>query len=111
MGSFRVIPAIDLMNGRCVRLEQGDYNHRTRYPQEPVELARLLKGAGLDWLHVVDLDGARAGEPVNLATVKALAATGVGTRGQQRLHVLQGPDAAADGEGDEDLPGDSPGQV
>lgn len=78
MERFRVIPAIDLMAGRCVRLIQGDYDRSTMYPQEPVELARLFKGAGLDWLHVVDLDGARAGEPVNLATVKALAATGIG---------------------------------
>ncbi len=78
MGSFRVIPAIDLINGRCVRLVQGDYSRSTMYPQKPVELARLFQSVGLDWLHVVDLDGARAGEPVNLATVKALAATGIG---------------------------------
>ncbi len=78
MERFRVIPAIDLMDGRCVRLIQGDYDRSTMYPQEPVELARLFQSVGLDWLHVVDLDGARAGEPVNLATVKALATTGIG---------------------------------
>ncbi len=78
MGRFKVIPAIDLMDGRCVRLVQGDYSRSTTYPQEPVELARLLKSVGLDWLHVVDLDGARLGRPVNLDTVKALAATDIG---------------------------------
>ncbi|UCH63754.1 MAG: 1-(5-phosphoribosyl)-5-[(5-phosphoribosylamino)methylideneamino]imidazole-4-carboxamide isomerase [Fidelibacterota bacterium] len=78
MGNFKAIPAIDLMDGRCVRLVQGDYDRSTKYPQEPVELARLFLDAGLDWLHVVDLDGARTGKPIALATVKALATTGIG---------------------------------
>jgi len=77
MERFRVIPAIDLMNGRCVRLVQGDYSRSTTYSQEPVELARRFQSVGLDWLHVVDLDGARTGRPINLGTVKALAATGI----------------------------------
>jgi len=66
------------MDGRCVRLVQGDYDRSTWYSRDPVELARLFLSAGLDWLHVVDLDGARAGRPENLATVKALATTGIG---------------------------------
>lgn len=78
MAVFRVIPAIDLMDGQCVRLVQGDYNRSTMYSPDPVELTRMFLGAGLDWLHVVDLDGARAGRPENLATVRALAATGIG---------------------------------
>jgi len=78
MELFKVIPAIDLMDGRCVRLVQGDYDRSTMYPQDPVELARLFQGLGLDWLHVVDLDGARAGQPENLATVQALAVTDIG---------------------------------
>ena len=78
MEPFKVIPAIDLMDGRCVRLVQGDYSRSTTYPRDPVELARLFQGLGLDWLHVVDLDGARAGRPENLATVQALAATDIG---------------------------------
>lgn len=78
MGSFRVIPAIDLMDGQCVRLYQGDYQRSTTYPHDPVQLARQFLEAGLDWLHVVDLDGARAGQPVNLATVQAIAGTGIG---------------------------------
>ena len=78
MGSFRIIPAIDLIDGRCVRLYQGDYQRSTTYPHEPVQLARQFLEVGLDWLHVVDLDGARAGQPVNMATVKAIAGTGIG---------------------------------
>ncbi len=78
MGSFRVIPAIDLMDGQCVRLQQGDYQRRTTYPHDPVQLARQFLEAGLGWLHVVDLDGARAGQPMNLDTVQAIADTGIG---------------------------------
>ena len=78
MGNFKVIPAIDLMDSQCVRLVQGDYSRRTIYPQNPVELARLFLGAGLSWLHVVDLDGAKTGQPENLAVVEALATTGIG---------------------------------
>lgn len=69
---------MDLIDGRCVRLVQGDYSRRTMYPHSPVELARLFQRVGLDWLHVVDLDGAREGHPVNLETVALLAATGIG---------------------------------
>jgi phosphoribosylformimino-5-aminoimidazole carboxamide ribotide isomerase len=100
MERFRVIPAIDLMNGRCVRLVQGDYHRSTTYPQEPVELARLFQSVGLDWLHVVDLDGARTSRPVNLATVKALAATGIGIElgGGVRSteHIQQAVDSGAE---------------
>lgn len=78
MRSFRVIPAIDLMDGQCVRLYQGDYQRSTTYPHDPVQLAGRFLEAGLEWLHVVDLDGARAGRPVNLATVQAIAGTGIG---------------------------------
>ena len=100
MESIRVIPAIDLMDGRCVRLVQGDYRRSTTYPQEPVELARLFQSVGLDWLHVVDLDGARTGQSVNLVTVKALAATGIGIElgGGIRTadHIQQALDSGAE---------------
>ncbi len=78
MDNFRIIPAIDLMHGQCVRLVQGDYDRSTVYPKDPVELARLFLETGLDWLHVVDLDGARMGHPENLAVVESLATTGIG---------------------------------
>lgn len=99
MGRFKVIPAIDIMDGRCVRLVQGDYNRSTMYPQDPMELARLFRSAGLNWLHVVDLDGARVGRPVNLETVRALAAAGIGIElgGGIRTpeHIQQARDSGA----------------
>lgn len=72
--SFHVIPAIDILNGNCVRLEQGDFAKATVYDQDPVAPARVFATAGARRLHVVDLDGARAGKPVNHELVKALAA-------------------------------------
>jgi phosphoribosylformimino-5-aminoimidazole carboxamide ribotide isomerase len=77
-----IIPAIDLRAGGVVRLAQGDYARETRYPVEPVALARDYAAAGARWLHVVDLDGARAGALENLHTIEALAGT--------PLHVQSG---------------------
>jgi phosphoribosylformimino-5-aminoimidazole carboxamide ribotide isomerase len=71
---MRLIPAIDLKSGRCVRLYQGDFDAETRYPVQPVELARRYRAAGADWLHVVDLDGARDGVAGNAAIIRELAA-------------------------------------
>lgn len=59
-------PAIDLYEGRVVRLRQGDYDRLTAYGDDPVAQARLFAEAGCTWLHVVDLEGARAGEPRHL---------------------------------------------
>ena len=72
---MEIIPAIDLRAGGVVRLAQGDYARETRYPVEPLELARAYAAAGARWLHVVDLDGARAGTLENLRTIEALAGT------------------------------------
>jgi phosphoribosylformimino-5-aminoimidazole carboxamide ribotide isomerase len=77
METFEVIPALDLLAGRCVRLTRGDYRRKTVYRRDPVEQAGLFLEAGLEWLHVVDLDGARSGRPVNLDIVAAIAATGI----------------------------------
>jgi phosphoribosylformimino-5-aminoimidazole carboxamide ribotide isomerase len=68
---------MDLMEGQCVRLLQGDYKARSDYDYDPVDLARIFLNAGLDRLHVVDLDGAKVGYPMNLDTVAALAETGL----------------------------------
>lgn len=68
---------MDLMEGKCVRLVQGDFNAKTEYRVDPVELAKEFMDAGLDLLHVVDLDGARAGKPMNLHTVELVAATDI----------------------------------
>ena len=67
-----VIPAIDLMGGEAVRLEKGDFATRKVYAKDPVEKAEEFRAAGATLLHVVDLDGAKAGRPVNLDTVAAL---------------------------------------
>jgi len=67
-------PAIDVRDGRAVRLAQGDYARETAYDDDPVEAAKRWEAAGARWLHVVDLDGARAGEPVNLEHVRRIVA-------------------------------------
>jgi phosphoribosylformimino-5-aminoimidazole carboxamide ribotide isomerase len=72
-----IIPAIDLREGRCVRLFQGDFKRETSYSDDPVEVARRWQAAGARRLHVVDLDGARAGEPVQLEIVRRICELGV----------------------------------
>ena len=76
-----VYPAIDLRGGRCVRLHQGDYGRETVYGEDPVAQATAFADAGASWVHVVDLDAARTGEPTNrpaiAAVAGALAARGV----------------------------------
>ncbi len=67
-------PAIDLRDGRCVRLYQGDFARETVYGDDPVAQARRFADEGASWIHVVDLDAARTGEPVNRAVVAAIAA-------------------------------------
>jgi phosphoribosylformimino-5-aminoimidazole carboxamide ribotide isomerase len=70
---MRLIPAIDLKAGRCVRLFQGDFAAETRYDTSPLELGAKYARAGADWLHVVDLDGARDGSGGNRAVIAELA--------------------------------------
>ncbi|ACK64429.1 phosphoribosylformimino-5-aminoimidazole carboxamide ribotide isomerase [Rippkaea orientalis PCC 8801] len=67
-----VIPAIDLLDGRCVRLYQGDYQQSQVYNDNPVEVARQWADQGATYLHLVDLDGAKQGKPVNLASIEAI---------------------------------------
>ncbi len=67
-----IFPAIDLRDGKCVRLIQGDYQRQIDYSQDPVAQARLFKTDGARWLHVVDLDGARDGQHFNLDTLLAI---------------------------------------
>lgn len=69
---MRVFPAIDLLDGKVVRLARGDYAQVTVYNDDPVAQARMFLEQGATWLHVVDLDGARAGEPRNTAAIKRL---------------------------------------
>jgi phosphoribosylformimino-5-aminoimidazole carboxamide ribotide isomerase len=67
-------PAIDIRGGKAVRLLQGDYTRETTYDADPVDAAKRWAGEGAEFLHVVDLDGAKAGEPRNLESVRRIAA-------------------------------------
>ena len=69
-----LFPAIDIRGGRCVRLAQGDFARETVYGDDPVAIALAFVGAGARWVHVVDLDAASSGEPVNRDVVAAVAA-------------------------------------
>jgi phosphoribosylformimino-5-aminoimidazole carboxamide ribotide isomerase len=72
-----VYPAIDIKGGRCVRLTQGRADAETVYAEDPAAVAETFRAAGSEWVHVVDLDGAFAGEPGNLAAVARIAAVGL----------------------------------
>ena len=72
MSTFEVLPAIDLRGGRVVRLRQGDFAAETAYPGDAADVARVYADAGARWIHVVDLDGARAGEPRQLDPVRRI---------------------------------------
>ena len=69
---MEIIPAIDLRDGKCVRLIQGQYDQQITYRDDPAEQARQFHADGARWLHVVDLDGAKAGRPVNTETIAAI---------------------------------------
>ncbi len=69
---MEILPAIDLRDGKCVRLRQGDYNQETVFSKDPVVVARRWAAEGATRLHLVDLDGARAGKPVNHEVVRAI---------------------------------------
>jgi phosphoribosylformimino-5-aminoimidazole carboxamide ribotide isomerase len=71
---MEIIPAIDLRNGKCVRLYQGDYDKETVFSENPVSVALRWQSEGARRLHIVDLDGAAKGEPVNLETIEDIIA-------------------------------------
>lgn len=89
---MEIWPAIDLRGGQCVRLEQGDYDRETVFSRAPDEVARRWVGLGAKRLHLVDLDGAREGRPVNWASVQSILAAvdvpcqlGGGIRGEETI--------------------------
>ncbi len=93
--AMQIIPAIDLLDGACVRLHQGDYDRVTRFSDDPVAQAIEWQRQGAERLHLVDLDGARSGEPVNDSVVQAITAAltipvqlGGGVRSAQRAEEL-----------------------
>lgn len=94
MGEFVIYPAIDLRGGQCVRLYQGDYARETVYG-DPVEAALRWQEQGAQWLHVVDLDGAKEGRPVNVDVIGRIVQsvsipvqTGGGLRREEDLELL-----------------------
>jgi phosphoribosylformimino-5-aminoimidazole carboxamide ribotide isomerase len=75
-----ILPAIDIKDGRCVRLYQGDFERLTTYDADPVQVAQRWQDAGASWLHIVDLDGALNGYPANLEVIQRI-------RGAVSLHI------------------------
>jgi len=69
---MRIIPAIDIIDGKCVRLTQGDYEQKKVYNENPLEVAREFEAAGLKYLHLVDLDGAKAGRVINWKVIESI---------------------------------------
>ena len=69
---MEIIPAIDLLNGKCVRLNQGNYNEVTKFNSDPVKQAQTWESQGAKRLHLVDLDGAKTGKPINDLTIKEI---------------------------------------
>lgn len=72
---MRIIPAIDIIDGKCVRLTQGDYAQKKIYNENPVEVAKEFEDAGLRYLHLIDLDGAKAGRVINWKVVEAISSS------------------------------------
>ena len=70
---MQLIPAIDIIEGKCVRLTEGDYAQKIIYNEDPLEVAKTFEGIGLKRLHLVDLDGAKAGEVVNWKVLEKIA--------------------------------------
>lgn len=72
-GRIEIIPAIDIIDGKCVRLSQGDYNAKTVYDASPVDMVKRFVDHGFTRIHAVDLDGAKAGRPCNLSVLERMA--------------------------------------
>ena len=70
---MRIIPAIDIIDGKCVRLTKGDYNTKKIYNENPLEVAKEFEAAGIEFLHVVDLDGAKASQIINYKILEQIA--------------------------------------
>tara|TARA_B110000858_G_scaffold74091_1_gene86061 strand:+ start:1746 stop:2483 length:738 start_codon:yes stop_codon:yes gene_type:complete len=70
---LRIIPAIDIIDGKCVRLTKGDYNTKKIYNENPLEVAKEFEAAGIEFLHVVDLDGAKASQIINYKVLEQIA--------------------------------------
>jgi len=91
---MRIIPAIDIIDGKCVRLSKGDYDTKKIYNESPLEVAKQFESAGIQYLHMVDLDGAKAKHIVNYKVLEQVAAQtnlridfGGGLKSDEDLHI------------------------
>ena len=91
---MRIIPAIDIIDGKCVRLSKGDYDTKKIYNESPLEVAKQFEDAGIQYLHMVDLDGAKAKHIVNYKVLEQVASKtnlkidfGGGLKSDEDLHV------------------------
>ena len=91
---MRIIPAIDIIDGKCVRLTQGDYSTKKVYDENPVEVAKRFEGVGIEYLHLVDLDGAKAQHIVNYKVLEQINSKtnlkidfGGGLKSDEDLHI------------------------
>ncbi len=91
---MRIIPAIDIIDGKCVRLTKGDYNTVKIYSENPLEVAKQFESAGIEYLHLVDLDGAKAKHIVNYKVLEQIASKttlkidfGGGLKSNEDLHI------------------------
>ncbi|WP_027136450.1 1-(5-phosphoribosyl)-5-[(5-phosphoribosylamino)methylideneamino]imidazole-4-carboxamide isomerase [Gaetbulibacter saemankumensis] len=91
---MRIIPAIDIIEGKCVRLTKGDYDTKKIYNENPLEVAKMFEDSGIEYLHLVDLDGAKANHIVNYKVLEQIAAKtklkidfGGGLKADEDLHI------------------------
>ncbi len=91
---MRIIPAIDIIEGKCVRLTKGDYDTKKVYNENPLEVAKMFEGSGIEYLHLVDLDGAKAKHIVNYKVLEQIASKtklkidfGGGLKSNEDLHI------------------------
>ena len=91
---MRIIPAIDIIDGKCVRLTKGDYDTKKIYNENPLEVAKMFESAGIEYLHLVDLDGAKAKHIVNYKVLDQIASKtnlkidfGGGLKTNEDLHI------------------------
>ena len=91
---MRIIPAIDIIDGKCVRLSQGDYAKKKVYSADPLEVAKRFENHGLQFLHLVDLDGAKSGHIVNYKVLEKITSKtglkvdfGGGLKSSEDVHV------------------------
>lgn len=73
ISGLRIIPAIDIINGKCVRLTKGDYSTQKTYNENPLEVAKQFEASGIEYLHLVDLDGAKSNQIVNYKVLEKIA--------------------------------------